>query len=150
MPTTLRETVLAPEVKPEVIDDCLALIDQQVSEMSGASGTAVKVAYKTAAAFASGYMRTTVTHVLPDLVDALEPFWADFGVSGGSDFGDYLAKRGDEVSQALLGVSDDRAARSQRPVIIRAYQSVRAHAARHVQAALPQVGNLAEKYAARP
>ncbi len=148
MAATLREILLTPEARPEVVDDCLALIEQEVSEMSGVSGTAVKVAYKTAAAFASGYMRTTVRHVLPDLVDALEPFWADFG-SSGSDFGDYLAKRGEDVAQALLAVSDTRAARSKRPVIIKAYQSVRANAARHVEAALPQVGKLAEKYAAR-
>ena len=148
MAATLREILLTPDAKPKVIDDCLALIDQEVSELSGVSGTAVKLAYKTAAAFASGYMRTTVRHVLPDLVDALEPFWADFSSSGGSDFGDYLAKSGAEVAQALLAVSDARAARSQRPVIIKAYQSVRASAAKHVEAALPQVGKLAEKYAA--
>src|SRR6266545_1810719 len=79
--------------------------------------------------------------------DQLQPYWADFNTSGGSGFGDYLAKRGEEVSQALLSVTDARAAASGRPTIIKAYGTVRGSAARHVETALPQVGELVLKYA---
>jgi hypothetical protein len=81
-------------------------------------------------------------------VDQLEPFWADFNSSGGSEFGDYLAKRGDEVARALLSVSDAKAASSGRPTIVRAYGSVRGSAVKHIEAALPRVGDLVLKYAA--
>jgi hypothetical protein len=81
-------------------------------------------------------------------VDQLEPYWADFSTSGGSGFGDYLAKRGDEVAQALLSVTDARAAASGRPTIIRAYGTVRGSAVKHVEAALPAIGELVLKYAA--
>ena len=81
------------------------------------------------------------------MVDKLEPFWADFSTSGGSGFGDYLAKRGEEVSQALLSVTDARAAASDRPTIIKAYGAVRDNAGKHVEAALPRVGELVMKYA---
>ena len=77
----------------------------------------------------------------------LEPYWADFTASGASGFGDYLVKRGDEVSEALLSVSDARARRSERPVIIKAYGTVRGSAGKHIVAALPNVGALVEKYA---
>lgn len=147
MTATLRQILLAPDTQPNVVTDCLALIEQQVSEMSGVSGGATKLAYKTAKAFASGYLRKTVESLLPDIVDALQPYWADFTTSGGSDFGDYLAKRGEDVSQSLLAVSDAHAARSQRPTIIKAYQTVRSGAARHIEAALPEVGKLVLKYA---
>ena len=60
----------------------------------------------------------------------------------------HLAKRGDEVSQALLTVTDDRAAASGRPTVIKAYKTVRGGAAKHVQNALPRVGDLVLKYAA--
>jgi hypothetical protein len=82
------------------------------------------------------------------MVDQLEPFWADFKSSGGSGFGDYLAKRGDEVSQALLSVTDARAAASGRPTIVKAYGTVRGSAVKHIEAALPAVGELVLKYAA--
>ena len=51
------------------------------------------------------------------------------------------------MAQALLSVTDARAAASSRPTVIKAYNSVRGSAARHVEAALPQVGSLVQKYA---
>jgi hypothetical protein len=148
MAATLQETLLAPDTEPKVVDDCCTLLDQEVSDKSGVSGTAVKVAYKTATSFAPGYFRKTMQEMLPQIVGKLEPYWADFSASGGSEFGDYLAKRGDEVTQDLLSLSDEIAAVSQRPVIVKAYRSVRGSAAKHVEAALPRVGGLVGKYAA--
>jgi hypothetical protein len=147
MAPTLHQILLAPDTQPAVVADCLTLIEQEVAGKSGISGTAVKLAYKTARTFAKGYLRSTVESLLPDLVTELEPYWADFTASGASGFGDCLAKRGDEVAEALLSVSDARAKMSERPVIIKAYGTVRGGAAKHVAAALPNVGALVEKYA---
>ena len=148
MPATLQEILLAPETRPKVLTDCYTLIEQEISDKSGVSGTAVKLGYKTVTSFAPGYYHATVEDMLPQIVDKLEPFWADFSTSGGSEFGDYLAKRGEEVSEALLSVTDAMATISNRPTIIRAYRAVRGSAAKHVQAALPRVGDLVLKYAA--
>jgi hypothetical protein len=148
MAATLAEILLAPDTRPQVLADCYTLVEQEVAGMSGISGTAIKLAYKTVITFAPGHVRFMVESLLPQMVDKLQPFWADFNNSGGSEFGDYLAKRGDEVSEALLSVTDARAAASDRPTIIKAYSSVRGSAVRHVEAALPQVGNLVLKYAA--
>jgi hypothetical protein len=148
MAATLQDILLAPGTQPHVIADCQQLIEQEVAGKSGASGMAVKLAYKTANTFAPGYLRARVEDVVPDMVAQLEPFWADFCESGASGFGDYLAKHGDEVSQALLSVTDARAAQAERPAILKAYRAVRGGAARHVTVALPNLGDLVEKYAA--
>ena len=147
MAPTLHEKLLTPDTEPAVVADSLTLIEQEVAGKSGISGAAVKLAYKTAKAFAKGYLQSTVENLLPDMVTELEPYWTDFTASGASGFGDYLVKRGDEVSEALLSVSDARAKMSERPVIIRAYGSVRGGAGKHIVAALPAVGALVEKYA---
>jgi hypothetical protein len=146
MAPTLHEVLLAPATQPAVVADGLTLIEQEVASKSGVSGTATKLAYKTANTFASGYLQHTVESLLPDLVTELEPFWADYTASGAAGFGDYLAKRSDEVSEALLSVSDARAEISSRPVIIKAYRTVRGGAAKNITAALPAVGALVEKY----
>ena len=147
MAATLPEILLTPDTQPQVTADCLTLIKQEVSAKSGVSGTAVKLAYKTVNAFASGYLQSMVETLLPEMVAKLEPYWADFNASGAAEFGDYLAKRGDEVSEALLEVTDGLAAESSRPTILKAYRSVRGGAAKHVTAALPAVGALVQKYA---
>ncbi len=144
---TLPELLLAPQARPAVVTDCCALIEQQVSEMSGISGAAVKIAHKAVVAFAPGHVRYIIETLLPQMAANLEPYWEEFSLSGGSDFGDFLSKRGDEVAEALLSVTDARAAASQRPVIIKAYKSVRGNATPHVKAALPAVGALVHKYA---
>ena len=116
--------------------------------MSGISGTAVKLAYKAVITFSPGHIRHMVEVLLPEMTGELEPYWAQFSASGDPEFGGYLAERGDEVTQALLAVTDARGAASSRPVITKAYGAVRDKAARHVTAALPRVGALVQKYAA--
>jgi len=148
MTATLQQTLLAPDTQPQVVADCQALIEQQVSGMSGISGNAVKVASKTVLAFAPGHVQYMVQTLLPQMTEELEPYWADFTASGGAEFGDYLAKRGGEVSESLLSVTDARAAGSGRTTIVKAYRAVRGSAAKHVVAALPDVGALVQKYAA--
>jgi hypothetical protein len=146
MTATLQQILLTPDNQPKVIADCRTLIDQEISDKSGFSGTAVKLAYKTVTSFATGYLNDTVRDLVPQMVDKLEPYWADFSTSGSSEFSDYLVKRGGEVSEALLSVTDDVATRSDKPVIIKAYRSVRSNAAKNVEAALPRLGELVVKY----
>ena len=147
MAATLQEILLAPGTRPEVAKDCFTLIQQEMSEKSGISAAAVKLAYKTASTFAPGHIQHIIDTLLPGMADQLQPFWADFTASGGSEFGDYLAKHGDAASEAMLRVTDARAKASRRAVIQRAYGTVRGGAAKHVQAALPRVGDLVMKYA---
>ncbi len=148
MAATLQQILLAPDTQPKVISDCNTLIEQEISDKSGVCRAALKVGYKTVTSFAPGYYHHTVEDMLPQIVDKLEPYWADFSTSGGSEFGDYLVKRGEEVAQALLSVTDAMAAVSQRPTIIKAYRAIRGSASKHVEAALPRVGDLVQKYAA--
>lgn len=147
MTVTLEEFLLAPGTRPQVIADCFTLVEQEVSGMSGISGTALKLAYKTVNAFLPGHVRNMVSKLLPEMVGKLEPYWADFHAAGGGEFGGYLATRGQAVSRDLLSVTDARAAASGRPTVIKAYGTVRGGAARHVEAALPRVGDLVLKYA---
>jgi hypothetical protein len=152
MAATLQQILLAPDTRPQVIADAYTLLERELAEKSGISGTAVKVAYKTVNTVKPGHIRYMVESLFPDMVEKLEPYWADFSATDfsatdGSAFGDYLASRGEQVSQDLLLVTDARAAASSRPTVIKAYRTVRNSAAKHVQAALPHVGDLVLKYA---
>lgn len=147
MTSMLKDILLEQDTEPKVISDCQVLIESQLAEKSGVTGKAVNLAYKALKAVKPGYLEHIMASLLPQFVDKLEPYWADFNASGGSDFGDYLAKHGDEVSSALLSVTDARAAASQRVTLIKAYGTVRGGAVKHIQAALPQLGDLVRKYA---
>ena len=139
---TLQESLLNPTNRPQVVKDCVALIDEQV----GDSGLIVKGAYKVVTTFKSGIIEDAVDTLVDDFVARLEPFHADFVAAGGGSFGDYLAGRGPEVANALLGVTDDRAANSDRATLKKAYEKVRPSGAENIEKALPKLGKLVEKY----
>jgi len=144
---TLHEMLLAPGTYDNVVADLQALVDSELAGKGSLSGVALKTAYKAVTSFAPGYYHATVSGMLPEMADRLQPYWADFGTSGGADFGDYLAKRGDEVSESLLGITDDMAHRSNRATVVKAYQLVRGGAGKNIEAALPGLGAVVQKYA---
>jgi hypothetical protein len=142
---TLQDLVLTNENGPRLIADTQALVDGEISS-KGITAAPLKAAYKVVTAFAPGYYQETIRVMLPGMVHQLEPYWADFSTSGGADFGDYLAKRGPEVSESLLAVTDDMAQRSGRAVIVKAYQMVRGGAGKNIESALPALGAMVQKY----
>ena len=149
MPThaNLSDILRAEGATEQVTADCMALVEQELDAKSGVAAIALKVAHKAVTAFAPGYYESTVQSLVPRMLERLQPFWADFQASGAGQFGDYLAGRGEAVSEALLGVTDDMAHGSDRRAVVRAYNAVRDGAGRHIEAALPAVGALTEKYA---
>ena len=152
--STLQETLLAPDAQPRVIADCQDLVDHEVADLSGVTGTAVRIAYKTVRTFDAGHTRVMIESLLPDVAAALQPYWtaftAEFSAGGpsadGGDFGGYLASREDEVAEALLAITDSRQRASSRATIVKAYKTVRGSAVKHVKAALPALGALVQKY----
>jgi hypothetical protein len=148
MYSVLPDILLANGARQQITADCLALVDQELSAKHGVSAAALKVAYKAVTTLAPGFYQSAVDRMVPKMLNRLQPFWADHQARGGGPFGDYLVSHGAEVSEALLGVTDDIAQRSKREVVVRAYHAVRDGAGKHIEAALPAVGALVEKYAA--
>jgi hypothetical protein len=145
---TLQEILLDPSRRPQVVADCQGLLDSEVESKSGLSSIAVKGAYGMVKAVRPGIIHDAVDDLLDQLVARLEPFYADFRTAGGDmALPDYLAKRSDEVSDALLSITDARAERSTRATIKKAYGKLRPQGKKHVQEALPGVGKIIEKYA---
>ena len=143
---TLQQLLLTPENGPRLIADTQALVDSEIAS-KGITAAPLKAAYKAVTAFAPGYYQEVISAMLPGMVIQLEPYWADFTTSGGADFGDYLAKRGDEVSESLLAVTDEMAANSGRAAVVKAYQLVRGGAGKNITTALPALGAMVQKYA---
>jgi hypothetical protein len=147
MASTLKEMLLTPGAQPQVVADTQALVDQELASKSGISAAGLKVAYKGITAFAPGYYQQIIEVLLPGWVGALEPYWADFNVTGGAEFGDYLAKRPEEVSEALLAVTDAKGRESGRATVVKLYNAVRGGATKHITAALPNLGAMVQRYA---
>jgi hypothetical protein len=145
---TLQELLLTNEKAPHIIADIQTLVDGELANKGGISGTALKGAYKAVTAFAPGYYQGAVSAMLPGMLQALEPYWADFSASGGADFGGYLAQRGPQVSESLLAVTDQMAEGSGRAAVVKTYKMVRGSGQKNIEPALPGLGAIVQKYAA--
>lgn len=146
---TLQEMLLAPDIQPRVVADSETLVTDQVAELSGVTGAAIKLAYNTVRRFDANHIHGMIETILPNVADALQPYWAQFSAEpapSSGDFGGFLAARDEQVAEALLAITDSRQRASSRATIVKAYKTVRGSAVKHVKAALPALGALVQKY----
>jgi hypothetical protein len=143
---TLTDMLLVPGNRPKVIADCVQLINEEVDAKGGLTGLAVKGAYALVKAVKPGFVTEAVDHMLDDFVKRLEPFWADAQAKN-EPIGPLMNTRAPQVADALLAISDERAARSSNPTLKKAYEKLRPTGKKHVEQAVPRVGRLVQKYA---
>jgi hypothetical protein len=143
---TLTDMLLVPGNRPKVIADCVQLINEEVDAKGGLTGLAVKGAYALVKAVKPGFVTEAVDHMLDDFVKRLEPFWADAQAKN-EPIGPLMNARAPQVADALLAISDERAARSTNPTLKKAYEKLRPTGKKHVEQAVPRVGRLVQKYA---
>ncbi len=143
---TLTQLLLQPGKRPAVVTDCVALVDAEVDSKSGLAGIAVKAAYAVVKKVKPGIIREAVDHLLDEFVARLEPFHAA-AVEAGAPVGPAFTARAEEIANALLAVTDARAARSRHKTIKAAYEKLRPMGVKHTAAAVPGIARLLEKHA---
>ncbi|MBI5508787.1 MAG: hypothetical protein HY903_08550 [Deltaproteobacteria bacterium] len=143
---TLKELLLAPAVRPKVIDDCVTLVDDEVAAKSGLAGLAIKAAYAIVKKVKPGIIREAVDHLLDDFVARLEPFYAE-SLQAKSPVDSYFGARAEAIADALLGVTDARAERAKNKTIKAAYDKLRPTGVKHTAAAVPGVARLIGRHA---
>lgn len=144
---TLKETLLTPAKRAQVVQDTVRLIDDEVKSKGGLVGLAVKAAYGMVNKLKPSIISETVDGLLDRFVDRLEPFFASWSSAGKTDsFERFLVGQKNQVANALLSVTDDRARVVQNATLRKAYESLRPQGEKHVEAAIPGLGRLLSKY----
>lgn len=144
---TLVSRLTAPDRRRQVIADCVALIDEEVGRKGGFSGAAIKLAYSTVKAVKPGFVAEAVDHLLDDFARRLEPFYQAHRKQGGArSLPDFMTGESGQVADALLGITDERAARAQGGVVKKSYEKLRPTARKHVEEAVPGIARLIDKH----
>jgi len=104
----LTEALTAESSKSGAVDDCLALIDAEVSEKGGLSGLAIKAGYRTIQGIKPGFVRQVVTDLLPEFARALEPLYQE-AKANGRTVREHFNANATRVADALLTITDDKA-----------------------------------------
>ena len=145
---TLVEVVKETEVRKQVIRDANSLIDSEVSRKSGVTGFALKAGYKAVSRLKGGrFVAMAIDSLLDEFAVAIQPLHDEYVASGAEGgFDAYLERNSDRAANALLAITDGKARRADRGLLRKTYEKLRPAAVRHVQEALPGVGQMVERY----
>jgi hypothetical protein len=143
---TLRELVSEPAKRKQLIEEAQKTVDKEVSEKGGLSGMAIKAAYAMAKGVAPGIMPKILDNLAPDFMDALQPFY-DEAKAKAVDLKTMLANRSAEAANALLAITDARAAKEDGGALKKGYEKLRPTAQKHVEQAIPRLADLITKIA---
>lgn len=145
--STLNEIVCGPENRDQVVADTVKLVDDEVAKKSGISGFAIKAGYKVVNGLKPTLIRDAVDNLLDRFVDKLEPFYTDWVAKDKSpSFDQFLSNQSKDVANALLAVTDERAANVDNATVKKTYNSLRPQGEKNVIAAVPGLGKLLSKY----
>lgn len=139
--STLRELLGGPAKRGAVVDDAVRVLDAEVDSKSGLSGITVKTVYKMVKSVSPDFTRGAIDHLFDDFLNALDPIYQE-AVQKGVDARQHLVSNTDRVADALLSITDARAERSSNQVLKKAYSKLRDGAKKHVEAAVPRLGDL--------
>jgi hypothetical protein len=143
---TLVEKITAADVRPKVVDACVALVEEEVASKGGLGGMAVKTGYKVIQAIKPGMIRESLDKLLPDFATALQPLYEASGASDANGdaardrFVEHLESNRSEAADALLSVTDGKAENAKNRTLKKTYERLRPTAREHVEKAVPNLG----------
>jgi hypothetical protein len=142
----LRDIVADPAKRKQVIEDSLRVLDKEVDDKGGLSGMALKAAYAVAKGVAPGIMYKIVDKLMDEFLVAIEPFHTQAKAQG-VDVAQHMTGQAANVANALLAITDARAAKEEGGALKKGYEKLRPTAQKHVEQAVPRLAELIKKYA---
>jgi hypothetical protein len=127
-----------------LVNDCVKLIDEQVTAKGGLSGLALKAAYNAVKGVKPGYIASAIEALLPPTLTALDPIWSE-GVQAGNPV-DYLNQNRSRAADAVLSVTDARIEKSNNGVVKGAYNQFRKSVKSDVEEAVPGLAKVINNY----
>lgn len=144
---TLQSLLLDKDRRAHVVKDCVDMIDQEVRSKSGLSGIAVKGAYAIIKKIKPGIVEEVVEKLVEPFATNLDPFYQSFQSQGSAgSFASFLGQKPTDVANALLAITDERAQNSDNRTMRSAYERLRPTGVKHVEAAVPAIGSMLERY----
>jgi hypothetical protein len=146
--TTLTAKLTQAPARDRVVQDCCAMIDEEVKSKGGLSGIAVKGAYGVVKAVKPTFVPEVVDAMLDDWIRKVEPYYDQWKAAGSQgSLATYLSNRSGEISESLLEVTDTRARGAKNASVKKLYEKMRPSARKHVEEAVPRLARLLEKHA---
>jgi hypothetical protein len=136
----LRDILDDPARRARFLDEGVRLVDAEVARKSGLSGMAIRTGFRAIQKVRPDIVRAALDMLLPAFEPAIEPKFQAAQAHG--DVAGWFRAHATDVAQAMLAVTDAKAARANNAIVKGAYQGLRGQALTHVVEAMPAVGTL--------
>ena len=107
---------------------------------------ALKAAFKAVKKIKPTIIEGVVTLLLPQFASAFDQIYTQYQESTINPLSTYFNHAQDQITSALLSVTDQRALKSTNAFLVKTYNKLRPLGEAHVKSALPQVATLLQKY----
>jgi hypothetical protein len=141
---SLKDILATAGTRVAVVADCERLIEEEVGS-KGLLGIPIKAAFAIVKAVKPGFVPEVIDHMLDDFADKLNPLYQE-AKGKNEPVSAFMSGRAGDVAEALLAITDGRAQRAKNQGLKTAYEKLRPTAKKHVEAAVPRLGRLIEKY----
>ncbi|HJN74307.1 MAG TPA: hypothetical protein QGF58_10280 [Myxococcota bacterium] len=142
----LSDALNDPGKRKAIIDDGIAVIEEEVASKRGFRGLAVKAGFKAVKAIRPGVIGMALDHLMPDFAKQIDPFYDDWKASGSGTLESYFSSRDGEIANALLSITDGRARHAQNRAMKKAYDKLRPQGVEHTKAAIPRLAGLVGRH----
>lgn len=132
--------------RANVVADIAKLVDNTVANQSGLTGMALKSAVAAGKKADADAIPKGINRYLPQIVAELQPLFARYESDGAASFGSFLASNENDVVERILTAADG-ATGDMPSAVQKVYSTLRGKAGKIVAPALPELGDIVERYA---
>ncbi len=131
-------------VKARIVEDCVALLEEQVAMKKGISGLALKTTYRALQSVGRKYVPGAIGRLLPEAFAAIDPMWRE-GLQAGDPV-EYLIQHQARTANTLLQVTDARIQHADGIVRV-SYEKLRKSVQGDIEAAIPSFARIIAAHA---
>lgn len=144
---SLSRRIGDPDVRAAVAADAVAEAELAVKGRGGIRGASAQLGLDTINRLRPGFLERHVHAMLPDLAQAIQPVWEQ-GVAAGDPVA-HLNQEAEEVTGALLTVTDAYVSSASDAKAIAVYERLRPHAPDRISAQMPRIARFIDRHTPR-
>lgn len=135
--------------RPEVIADCVRLVDSEVASKKGVTGMMIKGGYKAFKALRPTIVKEAVEHLLDDFIGIADGHYDEYleqEPQKSTSFENWSKQRDSRIADDMLGITDRIMDKTNKVALKKIYKGMRPVAQKNVAQAVPGIARLVQKY----
>ena len=141
----LSEQIEDKQIRLNIAEDCVKLMDNQVEAKTGITGILFKTLYKGLESITPKYAQKAIFNLIPSISQAINPLW-DEGKEKGNPV-TYLQNNCTLTANTILSVTDERIRKTKNKIIKVSYEKIRHVLQDEIEQIVPQLAEILGKYA---